>query len=198
MRRFLVLGHRASSDGNFRLDDLPGTGGRMDIMAMSASSALFLSHRLREDVEVWLVLLDGTPRTLRIVGSEARYLFPDERNMASMIRTGLLRHREGKSQTPGIYVEDMDFESAIKRAAEDSEVFYLKEDGEDIRNLELPDNISFVLGDSADLSPEEETVVESAGAKKLSLGKKSLHTYQAICVSNYEMDRREDNGTGDF
>jgi len=196
MRRFLVVGHRANSDGNFRLDDLPGTGGRMDTLALSASSALFLSHSLREDTEVWLVLLGGRARTLRIIGSEARYLFPDERNMAGMIRTALLRHREGKAQTPGMYVEEMSLEEAIHTASCDSGIFYLKEDGEDIRNLELPTEMTFVLGDNANLTRDEESILEGAGAKKVSLGKNSLHTYQAICVTNYEIDRRDKDGTG--
>ncbi len=196
MRRFLVTGHRATSDGSFRLDDLPGTGGRMDILAMSASSALFLSHSLRSDVEVWLVLMGGPSRTLKIIGSEARYLFPDERNMASMIRTALLRHREGKRQTPGMYVSDANFEKALSEAIRDSELFYLKEDGADIRDSELPEDMTFVLGDDRDLTDDEEKLVENLGAARLSLGNKSMHTYQAICTANYELDRRENDGTG--
>ncbi len=196
MRRFLVVGHGANTDGDFRLDDLPGTGGRMDIIAMSVSSALFLSHELRKEVEVWLVLMGGAPHTLKIIGSEARYLFPDERNIAGMIRTNLLRHREGKRETPGIYVSDMDFREAVESASEDSEIFYLKEGGKDIRSANISGNSTFVLGDNKDLTPEEEEMVEKIGARKIGLGKKSLHTYQAIVVANYELDRREESGTG--
>ncbi len=196
MRRFLVVGHRANTNGDFRLDDLPGTGGRMDIIAMSVSSALFLSHGLRKDVEVWLVLLGGVPRTVKIIGPEARYLFPDERNIAGMIRTNLLRYREGKRGTPGIYVSDMDFREAVESASADSVLFYLEEDGENIRFAEIRENSTFILGDSTDLTPEEEEIVEKIGARRISLGRKSLHTYQAIAITNYELDRREESGTG--
>lgn len=195
MRRFLITGHRANTDGNFILEDLPGSGGRMDILAISASSALFLSHGMRRDVEVWLVMMGGSPRTLKIIGSEARYLFPDERNMASMIRTALRRHGEGKKQTPGMYVEDSDLKKTVSEAAMDSRLFYLEEDGVDIRSIEIPEDATFILGDDQDLSREEESIVESYGAEKLSLGNKSMHTYQAICAVNYEIDRRENDGT---
>ncbi len=199
MRRFLIVGHRADSTGNFKLDDLPGSGGRMDIMAMSASSALFLSHGLRQDAEVWLVFnggRDGRPRTIRIIGSEARYLFPDERNMASMLRNALIRYR-GKGEmksTPGMYISDMDLKDALRRAAQDSRLIYLKEEGEDVRETEIPENTTFVLGDSEDLTPAEESVLMSIGAHKMSLGPSHMHTWQAISVMNYELDRRSDAG----
>ena len=197
MRRFLIAGHRADGSGNFRLDDLPGSGGRMDIMAMAASSALFLSHGLREDVEVWLVMMGGkTPRTVRIVGSEARYLFPDERNMASMIRTALIRFKGGKEvkSTPGIYVSDMGFQEAVRLCCADSELVYLHEDGEDIKEADIACRTTFVLGDSEDLTPSEEVAVMSLGARRISLGKSHFHTYQAISALNYELDRRSPCG----
>ena len=197
MRRFLIVGHRADSTGHFKLDDLPGSGGRMDIMAMSASAGLFLSHGLRQDAEVWLVFnggRDGMPRTIRITGSEARYLFPDERNMASMIRNALIRYRgKGEMQaTPGMYISDMDLKDALRLASEDSGLVYLKEDGDDVRVAEIPANSTFVLGDSEDLSPAEESILMSIGAKKISLGPTHMHTWQAIAVMNYELDRRLD------
>jgi tRNA (pseudouridine54-N1)-methyltransferase len=158
MRRFVVVGHKANSEGDFNLDDLPGAG-RMDIMAMSTSSALFLSHNLREDVEVWLFLMGGTPRLLRIIGREARYLFPDERNMASAIRNALIRYKSGKKMMPGIYIDDIDLESALSMASEDSELFYLIENGRDISEVEFSENSTFILGDHKDLSEDEENIL---------------------------------------
>ena len=197
MRRFLVAGHRADGSGRFRLDDLPGSGGRMDIMAMAASSALFLSHGIREDAEVWLVMMGWEhPRTVRIIGSEARYLFPDERNMASMIRTALLRFKGGDEikSTPGIYVSENGFREAAKLCSLDSELVYLKEGGEDIRGADLGENITFILGDSEDLTPSEEEAVMEMGARTLGLGNTRFHTYQAISAANYELDRRASGG----
>ena len=199
MRRFLIVGHRADSTGHFKLDDLPGSGGRMDILAMSASAALFLSHGLRQDTEVWLVFNGGRdekPRTIRIIGEEARYLFPDERNMASMIRNALIRY-EGNGEmksTPGMYISDMDLKDALRIASQDSSLIYLKEEGEDVKESEISGSVTFVLGDSEDLTPAEESILMSIGAEKMSLGNTHMHTWQAITVMNYELDRRS-NGS---
>ncbi|MDD3070206.1 MAG: tRNA (pseudouridine(54)-N(1))-methyltransferase TrmY, partial [Methanoculleus horonobensis] len=56
MKRFAVVGHLAVTSGTFSLNDLPGSGGRMDVLCRSVNSAFFLSHDLRRDVECYLVL----------------------------------------------------------------------------------------------------------------------------------------------
>ena len=52
MTLFAVVGHRARTDGGFSLNDLPGSGGRMDVLCRCVNAALFLSHDLRRDVEI--------------------------------------------------------------------------------------------------------------------------------------------------
>ncbi len=190
MRRFLIVSHKAKGNGDFSLDDLPGAG-RMDILAISSSSALFLSHSLRKDVEVWILFSDSV--LLRIIGSEAKYLFPDERNMAAAIRNALIRNKAGKKMLPGIYIDSMDLESALKTAAEDSAIYYLKEDGKDAYEVEFHQNSTFVLGDHMDLTEEEESLVKKFNANTISLGKNSLHTYQAIVIVHHILDRRDEN-----
>jgi hypothetical protein len=101
--------------------------------------------------------------------------------------------RKGEMQaTPGMYISDMDLKDALRLASEDSDLVYLKEDGDDVRVAEISDNSTFVLGDSEDLSPAEESILMSIGAKKISLGPTHMHTWQAIAVMNYELDRRWD------
>ena len=75
-------------------------------------------------------------------------------------------------------------------ASRDSSIFYLKEDGKDISQVSFPERSTFVLGDHMDLSPEEERILGEFNPETVSLGKRSLHTYQAIVVANYELDRR--------
>jgi tRNA (pseudouridine54-N1)-methyltransferase len=88
MRNFIIIGHRAATDPNFTLDDLAGSAGRLDIMARCINSAFFLSHTIRRDVEVALILLgpDDPPKTIRLVGDELKYLNPDERSTGALIR----------------------------------------------------------------------------------------------------------------
>src|SRR5262245_41510745 len=92
MRRFVVVGQRARSDGDFLLADIPSTSGRADVLLRALRSALLISHSVRRDTVVYLLLL-GSPervRTVRIEGAASRYLRPDERSLASTLKKALL------------------------------------------------------------------------------------------------------------
>ena len=68
MIRIAVVGHAAHAAADFSLDDFPGTSGRLDVLARSVRAALLVSHGVRRDVTIYLVLLGGdrAPRTVRI------------------------------------------------------------------------------------------------------------------------------------
>ena len=51
-RWFAIIGHRAPSSGALNLNDLAGSGGRMDVLARAVNSALFVSHGIREDLSL--------------------------------------------------------------------------------------------------------------------------------------------------
>lgn len=55
MTDFIILAHKAHTRPVFKLNDL--TSGRMDILCRCVNSALFLSHDLRRDVNIHLVLM---------------------------------------------------------------------------------------------------------------------------------------------
>ena len=46
-RWFAIIGHRAPSEGTLNLNDLPGSGGRMDVLVRAVNAALFVSHGIR-------------------------------------------------------------------------------------------------------------------------------------------------------
>ena len=194
MIRFVVAGHRALSTADFKLDDIAGGAGRLDVLVRCVNSSFFLSHALRQDTELFLVLMGGNdpPKTIRFSGLELRYLNPDERSTSSLIRNALIKKLgEGETKSsPGIYVSRRSFTDVVNSLAEVSEIAYLKEDGADIRNVQIPENITFVLGDDRDLTDEEETVVLSHDPKKISLGPKSLHADHCIILVHNEIDRR--------
>ncbi|MCK4718267.1 MAG: tRNA (pseudouridine(54)-N(1))-methyltransferase TrmY, partial [Thermoplasmata archaeon] len=43
MRRFVVVGHRTVTTGDFNLDDLCGSTGRLDVLLRAVNSSLLLS-----------------------------------------------------------------------------------------------------------------------------------------------------------
>lgn len=93
MRYFIIIGHRVTTTGDFRLDDIAGGAGRLDILIRCINSAFFLSHDIRRDVELYLICEGGSnpPKTILLKGNELRYLNPDERSTSSLIRNALMK-----------------------------------------------------------------------------------------------------------
>ncbi|MBE0523213.1 MAG: tRNA (pseudouridine(54)-N(1))-methyltransferase TrmY [Methanosarcinales archaeon] len=199
MREFIVVGHKARTDSNFNLNDLPGTGGRMDILCRCVNSSLFLSHDLRRDVVIYLVLL-GEPETSKIVkfeGKNVRYLNPDERSSGSLIKKALDKNAGShwKLSTPGVWIRKGDLNDIIHEVmdgAENKILLYLSEDGIDIRKSDekpLLDDVVFVLGDHMGMTPEEESIIKDAGSNIINIGPVSLHADHCIVLVNNEFDR---------
>ena len=196
MRRFVIVGHKANTDGNFKLNDMAGGAGRLDVLLRCINSAFFLSHSIRRDVEVYLVLLGPSkpPVTIRLSGSEIRYLNPDERSTGSLIRNALLKAKDDTeiSSSPGIYVSRRGLEDVMEILA-DTQIIYLHENGtcmEDIK-FDMERDLTFVLGDHMDLTEEEEDIILRHNPVKVSIGPEILHADHCIVVSHSILDRRQ-------
>ncbi|MCL2607654.1 MAG: tRNA (pseudouridine(54)-N(1))-methyltransferase TrmY [Methanomassiliicoccaceae archaeon] len=194
MIRFVITGHRAPTTGDFRLDDITGGAGRLDVLVRCVNSAFFLSHSIRTDTELFLVLEGGrdAPKTVRFSGNEIKYLNPDERSTASLIRNALLKRIDDTEvrSSPGIYVSRRSFSDVIDDLRTVSGIMYLKEDGSDIRDAELPEELTFVLGDDRDLTDDEERILMECEPSKLCLGPLSLHADHCMIIVHNEIDRR--------
>lgn len=186
IREFLIIGHRALTSPDFSLNDLPGSAGRMDILCRCVNTALFLSHELRRDVRVHLLLLGepAPPVLITFDGAAVKYLNPDERSAGSLIQKALTRG-DGES-TPGIFASKQRLAETIAG----KNLIYLHEDGEDIRKAEIDENALFILGDHLGLTIEEERLLEKNRAKKLSVGPEKYHADHCIIIVNNELDRR--------
>lgn len=201
MRRFVIVGHNVDPEGDFTLNDLCGGAGRLDVLLRCVSSAFFLSHGLRKEVEVFLVLPGQRPqsstgqpergdhKTIRFCGRELRYLNPDERSTGALVRTALLKNLEGnaeKPSTPGIYVSRTEFDALASTLPNP---VWLTEIGEPWPAEGLPPDSTFYLSDHHDFSPREEETLNLIGARKISLGTSSLHSHHCITVVHWLMDR---------
>ncbi len=194
MRGFLVVGNKAITEP-FSLKDLAGSAGRMDILCRCVAQALFISHGIRRDSEIYLLLLGkpDPPKALKILGSEVRYMAPDERNIGGLIRKALQVKvgKDWKRSTPGIYIARKTLRDLLDELSERFDtIIYLKEDGVDIRevacNLENP---LFVLGDHIGLKDEDERLVLEYADMIVSLSPLSLQADQCIVITHYELDR---------
>ncbi len=191
MRRFLVVGHRATTSPSFSLDDLAGAAGRMDILLSAANAVLLLAHDIRRDAEADLLLLGppDPPRLVRVLGHRVRAYQPDLRSNAALVRRALEHgSRVEREVTPGVLASKATFPEALDRLG--PTFVYLKEGGKDIRDAVVPADATFVLSDSVDLTPDEERAVLARDALVIGLGPHAIHTDQAIVLVQNELDRR--------
>ncbi len=192
MRTFIVVGHKATTSPDFSLEDIPGTSGRLDILCRCINASFVLSHGIRKDVNVYLVLLGGEmPKTLWLKGDELKHLNPDERTTAALLKKALALEATGEwtRSTPGIFVRTGELSELLSDKKE--KLVYLREDGQDIRTFNenpLKGDLAFVLGDHTGMTPDEESMIEHAGATVVSLGPTSLHADHCIVIVNWALD----------
>ena len=164
------------------------------MLCRAIGSALFLSHDLRRDVEVTLVLRDQVE--IRIVGSRVKRLNPDERSTAALLRKALGRFAEIDGEdtdeiesTPGIFVRPSDLSEVLDRVYQTgSHPVLLHEHGDPIDSIEFPEDTTFFLSDHQEFSEED---YERLGSlDRVSLGQQPLHTSQCITITHYLLDRR--------
>ncbi len=189
MRQFVVLGHEVPLSSEFSLDDLAGGAGRLDVLCRCVNSALCLSHAIRENVRVWLVLQDEF--TVRFEGSELRNLNPDERSTAALVRKaldakeGAIGHMEAES-SPGVFILRRGFAGVLDEI--DGTVVELHEEGESIVEIDPPANPVFVLSDHRDFTEREAQMLAERADARIRLGPKRLHADHAITVAHNWLD----------
>ena len=206
-RRFVIIGQTATASPEFSLLDLPGTSGRLDVLLRCVRSALLVSHGLRRDTIVYLVLLGAGlpgpraplgPRVLRIDGSEIRFVRPDERALALLVQKALARVT-APAETgvfvpirPGLALASGDLEAAIADLGTSAANAYVLEEGaRDMREgaLESEDLVVFV-GDNHGFDDATRARLGALGALPIGIGPLSLHADDAITIVSNEMDRR--------
>ncbi len=184
MREF-ILYSRKGPTGEFNVKDLPGSG-RVDLIARAIISALWISHKLRDNVIH--IVLNGPPNPPKIltVTSEIRKVSPDERSIALWINKIL-----GGKRNPGMKLESKSFQELIKEKVDEGKnIFVLHEKGTDVQKIPPEDfvNSVFVVGDHIGLPEKEEAFVLRYG-KKISIGPNSYLASQCITYLNIFLDR---------
>ena len=194
MRQFIVLGHEAPTTPDFSLDDLPGTAGRLDLLARCITSALLRSHGIREDTRVYVVL--ANEYTLRVEGSEVQGLNPDERSTAARIRDALEQREEaiGHEEVevgPGFHLSRRDFPTILETVATPgATVVQLHEDGHPIADLAPPSDPVFVLSDHREFTADDLDALAEHVDTRVSLGPVAIHADQAITVTHNYLDTK--------
>jgi tRNA (pseudouridine54-N1)-methyltransferase len=190
MRQFVYVGHEAPATADFSLDDLAGAG-RMDLLARSVTAALLLSHDIRADTRVHLVL--GGTFTVTFDGATLQGLNPDERSTAARVRSALAEREEAIGQipvevSPGVSLVRKGFEETLEAAAANGTVVHLQADGEPAPAVAPPADPVFVLSDHREFDEEERAVLEDIAGRRVSLGPHALHADHATVLAHNWVD----------
>jgi tRNA (pseudouridine54-N1)-methyltransferase len=202
MRRFVVIGQNASASGDFLIDDVPGTSGRLDVLLRCVRAALLFSHGLRRDAVVYLVLSGGprAPRVLRIAGADAKFVRPDERSLAVLAGKALASRADEGAEgfvevRPGVALARGGVDAVLADLAPGAR-YLLDEGAPDLRDAPaLAGDVAFFVGDHLGFDAAVRARLLEAGARPVGLGPVSLHAEDAIAVVSNELDRACPRGT---
>jgi tRNA (pseudouridine54-N1)-methyltransferase len=196
MRSFVVIGLDATDD--FSIDDLPGTSGRLDVGLRCVRAALLVSHGVRRDAVVYLILCAASlgGRILRIRGSDVRFIRPDERSLAVLAQKALAAPRgEGTDGfvpiRAGVAVATGGLERVLTDLG-DVVSYVLEEDAPDIRGVSGlgSTDCAFFVGGPTGYGEVARARLAAMGAQAVGVGPISVHAEDAIAIVSNEIDRR--------
>jgi len=193
-RKFAIIGHRAQSSGKLNLNDLAGSGGRIDVLARAVNTALFRSHGIRDDTCVMLHLLGGPGPSRRICfeGKNVRGVRPDERAVSGYIAKALKEPVPTIGQIvelqAGLWHSGGGLEQTLHEwSREGTRIFTLDADGAQLEPyIGECESIGFVLSD--DLPFSEDDLMAMENISKVSLGKSWLQGHSCIAILHHKLD----------
>lgn len=196
MRRFVLVSHTGRSDGDWHLNDLTAGAGRIDVLCRNVQSAFFLSHGLREDVEVYLVFVASPVRqkTVRIEGAKVQMLHPDERSTAARIQQALKGGwsvPDWKEVQRGVSVAAYGLEELLAELKGTGTLVLLDPEGAPVESVQWPQDPILVLSDHVPFTRSEYRLLEAQGATRVSLGPYWYHGNHAIAVAQWALDRQQ-------
>lgn len=149
MRTFVYFSQSAKTTGNFDVNNLMDAG-RMDIAIHVIINAFFLSHKLRNDVSLHLIFygMPDPPKHIEIKVNEKTSM--SKKDVAGLIKRILYKYRPGKNieAFPGCFVEKKSFLNVIEDLEKKGNaIFILDKNGEKLKDVEIPENSVFILGD---------------------------------------------------
>ena len=173
----------------------------MDEIARAVSTAFTLSNDLRRDTEVTVLFVAEPPpaaRKIELSGARLRYLNPDERSTAALLKNALVRStnfpRELES-SPGLRVAPVEPEAELRAFLARPGSVWVTEAGSPIAEYRgAGGDFGAVVSDPYDPTEAESSVLRAAGVPQLSVGPRSLRTSQVIDLLHNALDLREPRG----
>lgn len=199
MREFIYYSERGVTTGNLIGEDLMKAG-RIDIACQFIIQALFVSKHIRDDVKVHLVLNGppDAPKHLEIFpgnhidGVEGK-IDISKKDVAGLIKRMLYKYKKGEriEVSSGYHIEKKSMVNLLEQLSQEGkEIYILDKKGTDIRDIKIPDNPVFIVGDQEGISKQELKRVKHLDIKKISVGPQMLFASQVITLIHNEIDRK--------
>src|SRR3989344_6131028 len=160
MRTFLYFSNSAVTSGKALSGkdvDLMKAG-RMDIVIHMIINAFFISHDVRDDVKVHLVFngQPDPPRHLEITVQRGNYF--SKKDIGNFLKKMLYKYKEGfrTEVFPGCFIEKKSFLKVVDELIDEGkEIFILDKKGENLKEIKIPEESVFILGDHNGLPRKE-------------------------------------------
>jgi tRNA (pseudouridine54-N1)-methyltransferase len=201
MREFIYYSENAVTSGNLLKDDLMKSG-RIDIACQILIQSFFISHDTRKNVKLHLIFNGPSdpPKHLEIfpgrnLETAEEKIDISKKDVAGLFKKMLYKYKKGvKTEiSPGYEIEKKSLSQTVFELAKEKEIFILDKDGEDIRQIEIPKESVFIIGDQEGLPKGELKELKKKGViiKKISVGPYMLFASQTMTIIQNELDRRE-------
>ncbi|MCW1296172.1 MAG: tRNA (pseudouridine(54)-N(1))-methyltransferase TrmY [Candidatus Parvarchaeota archaeon] len=183
MREFILLSRKGYTTPDFK--DLRSAG-RLDIVCACINSSIFLSHKIRKNV-ILNVILNGPsnpPLCICVNSAKVYEIRSDEKSIGEILRNVIAgRVHAGFEKSKKSFQE-------LLREKEGRAIYILDEKGIDIRRMEIERDPIFILGDQIGLPKKEEKFAMRSAISKVSVGPLRYFASHCITIINNELDRR--------
>lgn len=192
MKHLIYFSASAATSGKVLSDGNLMHAGRMDIAIHSFIQGVFLSHGFRKDITFHFIFygMPDPPKHIQITVTDE--LDISKKDVGNLIKKILYKYKQGANTEvfPGCFVEKKSLLNVIQELLDkDVEVFVLDQDGESIREVEIPKECAFLLGDHEGF-PKKELKRLKANLTTVSVGPHMYFASQTVAVVNNELDYR--------
>ncbi|MBU0930095.1 MAG: hypothetical protein KJ623_03400 [Nanoarchaeota archaeon] len=188
MREFIYYSTKGRTSGNF--NDLMQAG-RLDIVCHMIINTFYLSHDIRKNVKLDLILNGppDPPKHIEFVYDENLPI--SKKDVAGLLKRILYKYKKGiKSQPfPGCFIEKKSFMKVIEEL-KGRNIYLLDKKGEDIDKIEIKENPIFIIGDEDGIPKKDKKVLLKNNVIPINIGPEVYFASHVAVILNNYLDKK--------
>lgn len=202
MREFIYYSTRGRTSGNF-IDLMKA--GRLDIVCHVVINSFFLSHRMREDVKLHLILNgppdppkhieitakteEGIPETGKKGGEDFDI---SKKDIGGLLKRILYKYKKGRriEAFPGCFIEKKSFMKLLDEL-KDKPIYLMDTKGIDISEADIKPDSVFIIGDEGGIPKKEKKfILRNKNVIPVNIGPKTYFASHVVVILNNLLDRK--------